>query len=145
MEARNEIKLEKYSTVIAIEATVIADIARNHIIPCALNYQNRLIENVKGLKAIFDQSEFLTLAKEQMSLIRDISGHVSVIKLEVENLLVAIENAKSKGNSREIAESFCEEVIPFFAKIRNSSDELEMMVDDELWPLTKYRELLFTR
>ena len=145
MEARNEIKLEKYSTVIAIEARVIADIARNHIIPCALNYQNRLIENVKGLKEIFDKSEFQTLAKEQMSLIRDISGHVSIIKLEVENLLVAIEDAKSKGSSREMAESFCEDVIPFFAKIRNSSDELEMMVDDELWPLTKYRELLFTR
>ena len=145
MEARNEIKLEKYSTTIAIEARVIADIARNHIIPCALNYQNRLIENVKGLKEIFDKTEFQTLAKEQMSLIRDISGHVSIIKLEVENLLVAIQNAKSKDSSKEMAESFCEEVIPFFAKIRNSSDELEMMVDDELWPLTKYRELLFTR
>ena len=145
MEARNEIKLEKYSTTIAIEARVLADIARNHIIPCALNYQNRLIENVKGLKEIFGDDEFKTLAKEQMSLIRDISGHVGVIKVEVENLLAAIENAKSKSNSREMAESFCDEVIPFFAKIRNSSDELEMMVDDELWPLTKYRELLFTR
>ena len=145
MEARNEIKLEKYSTTIAIEARVLADIARNHIIPCALNYQNRLIENVKGLKEIFGDDEFKTLAKEQMSLIRDISGHVGVIKVEVENLLGAIENAKSKSSSREMAESFCEEVIPFFAKIRNSSDDLEMMVDDELWPLTKYRELLFTR
>ena len=145
MEARNEIKLEKYSTTIAIEARVIADIARNHIIPCALKYQNRLIDNVKGLKEIFENDEYKTLAKEQMSLIRDISGHVSIIKVEVENLLVAIENAKSKNTSREMADSFCEEVIPFFAKIRNSSDELEMMVDDELWPLTKYRELLFTR
>ena len=104
-----------------------------------------MIENVKGLKEIFGDDEFKTLAKEQMSLIRDISGHVGVIKVEVENLLAAIENAKSKSNSREMAESFCDEVIPFFAKIRNSSDELEMMVDDELWPLTKYRELLFTR
>ena len=145
MEARNEIKLEKYSSVIAIEARVLADIARNHIIPCALNYQNRLIENVKGLKEIFGDEEFQTLAKEQMSLIRDISGHVSIIKIGVENLLKAIAEAKSKDSSREMAESFCEEVIPFFATIRNSSDELEMMVDDELWPMTKYRELLFTK
>lgn len=145
MEARNEIKLEKYSSVIAIEARVLADIARNHIIPCALNYQNRLIENVKGLKEIFENEEYKVLAKEQKSLIRDISGHVSIIKLEVENLLAAIAEAKSKHNSKDMAVSFCNEVIPYFAKIRNSSDELEMMVDDELWPLTKYRELLFTR
>ncbi|MDN5578547.1 MAG: glutamine synthetase III, partial [Chryseobacterium sp.] len=78
LEARNEIKLEKYSTVISIEATVLADIARNHIIPCALNYQNRLIENVKGLKEIFGDKEFKTLAKEQMNMISEISGYVSV-------------------------------------------------------------------
>jgi glutamine synthetase len=145
MEARNEIKLEKYSTTIAIEATVLADIARNHIIPCALNYQNRLIENVKGLKEIFEEKEFQNLAKEQMSLIRSISNHVGIIKIQVENLLDAIDIAKEKENSRDMAESFCHEVIPFFEIIRNSSDKLEMMVDDELWPLTKYRELLFTR
>ena len=80
IEARNEIKLEKYSTVLSIEATVLADIARNHIIPCALNYQNRLIENVKGLKEIFGEKEFKTLAKEQMEMIKEISEHVSVIK-----------------------------------------------------------------
>ena len=97
------------------------------------------------LKEIFGDEEFQTLAKEQMSLIRDISGHVSIIKIGVENLLKAIAEAKSKDSSREMAESFCEEVIPFFATIRNSSDELEMMVDDELWPMTKYRELLFTK
>lgn len=145
MEARNEIKLEKYSTVIAIEARVLADIARNHIIPSALKYQNCLIENVKGLKEIFAESEYQEVAQEQISLIRGISAHVSTIKVEVENLLQAIENAKSQATSRETAEAFCNIVIPYFAVIRNASDELEMMVDDELWPLTKYRELLFTR
>ncbi len=145
LEARNEIKLEKYSTTIAIEARVLADIARNHIIPSALKYQNRLIENVKGIKEIFENEEFKVLAKEQMSLIRGISEHVGIIKVEVENLLNAIAAAKDKNDSRKMAESFCNDVIPFFEKIRNSSDQLEMMVDDELWPLTKYRELLFTR
>ncbi len=145
IEARNEIKLEKYSTVVSIEARVLADIARNHIIPCALNYQNRLIENVKGLKEIFGDKEFKSLAKEQMSLITDISGYVSTMKVEVENLLTAIEKAKSAKDSQKMAEAFCSDVIPYFEKIRTASDALEMMIDDELWPMTKYRELLFTR
>jgi glutamine synthetase len=95
VEARNEIKLEKYSTVIDIEARVLSDIARNHIIPSALNYQNRLIENVKGLKEIFGDKEFKSLAKEQMSLITSISENVSKIKLGVEDLIKAREAAKT--------------------------------------------------
>lgn len=145
IEARNEIKLEKYSTVLSIEATVLADIARNHIIPCALNYQNRLIENVKGLKEIFGEKEFKTLAKEQMEMIKEISEHVSVIKVQVETLLAAIKKAKAVQDSQKMAEAFCNDVKPLFEAIRNASDELEMLVDDELWPMTKYRELLFTR
>lgn len=145
VEARNEVKLEKYSTVISIEATVLADIARNHIIPCALNYQNRLIENVKGLKEIFGDTEFRKLAKEQMSMITQISEHVAIIKVESENLLEAIAVAKATQPSQKMAELFCNDIKPYFDVIRNSSDALEMLVDDELWPMTKYRELLFTR
>lgn len=145
IEARNEIKLEKYSTVIDIEARVLADIARNHIIPSALNYQNRLIENVKGLKDIFGESGFKDLAKEQINLIKQISEHISEIKVNVDDLLTAKENTKNIKNSQKQAESYCQDVKPIFDKIRYSSDELEMMVDDELWPLTKYREMLFTR
>ena len=145
IEARNEIKLEKYSTVIAIEGTVLADIARNHISPCALKYQNRLIENVKGIKEIFGDKEFKDLAKEQMNMIGEISQHVSIIKVEADALLAAIKNAKSIEDPQESAEQFCTDVKPRFEKIRNSSDALEMVVDDELWPMTKYRELLFTR
>ena len=145
IEARNEIKLEKYSTVIAIEGTVLADIARNHIIPCALKYQNRLIENVKGIKEIFGDKEFKDLAKEQMNMIGEISQHVSIIKVEADALLAAIKNAKSIEDPQQSAEQFCTDVKPRFEKIRNSSDALEMVVDDELWPMTKYRELLFTR
>lgn len=144
-EARNEIKLEKYSTVIDIEARVLADIARNHIIPAALNYQNRLIENVKGLKEIFSDKEFKTLAKEQLDLITNISGNVSQIKVGVDNLLSAKEKAKNTAGSQQQAEEYCNKVIPLFENIREASDALEMMVDDELWPMTKYRELLFTR
>lgn len=144
-EARNEIKLEKYSAVIDIEARVLADIARNHIIPAALNYQNRLIENVKGLKEIFSEKEFKTLAKEQLSLISDISRNVCQIKLGVDELLAAKEIAKNTEGSQRQAEEYCNKVIPLFENIRVPSDALEMMVDDELWPMTKYRELLFTK
>ena len=145
VEARNEIKLEKYSTVIDIEARVLGDIARNHIIPSALKYQNRLIENVKGLKEIFGDDEFKTLAKEQMSLISKISENVSKIKVGVDDLLSARDAAKAEGDSQKQAEDYCTKVIPLFEVIREASDDLEMMVDDELWPLTKYREMLFTR
>jgi len=144
-EARNEIKLEKYSTVIDIEGRVLADIARNHIIPAALNYQNRLIENVRGLKEIFGEKEFKTLAKEQLSLISQISENVSKIKVGVDDLLEARDKAKNATGSQEQAEEYCTKVIPLFEVIREGSDALEMMVDDELWPMTKYRELLFTR
>lgn len=145
VEARNEIKLEKYSTTIDIEARVLGDIARNHIIPCALNYQNRLIENVKGLKDIFDEKEFKKLAKEQMSLIANISENVSAIKLAVEELLAARETAHGIEDGQKRATYFCDNVKTLFEKVRKPADDLEMMVDDELWPLTKYREMLFTR
>lgn len=143
-EARNEIKLEKYSTTIDIEAKVLSDIARNHIIPAALNYQNRLIDNVKGLKEIFGDKEFEPLAKEQMDLIKGISANVAQIKVGVDELLAAKETA-SQMHGQKQAEAYCNDVKPRFDKIREASDALEMMVDDELWPMTKYRELLFTR
>ena len=145
VEARNEIKLEKYSTTIDIEARVIADIARNHIIPASLNYQNRLIENVKGLKEIFSEKEFKAVAKEQISLITQISEHVSKIKVGVDELLDAKEKAKSTSGSQKQAEAYCNNVKTLFDSIRVSADALEMMVDDELWPLTKYSEMLVTR
>lgn len=144
-EARNEIKLEKYAANIDIEAKVLSDIARNHIIPAALNYQNRLIENVRGLKDIFGDKEYAALAKEQLDLIRSISQNVHQIKVGVDELLEAKDAARSVADHQKQAEEFCNNVKPRFDKIREASDALEMMVDDELWPLTKYRELLFTR
>lgn len=144
LQARNEVKLEKYSTTIDIEAKVLSDIARNHIIPAALNYQNRLIDNVKGLKEIFGDKEFEPLAREQMDLIKGISANVAQIKVGVDELLAAKETA-SQMHGQKQAEAYCNDVKPRFDKIREASDALEMMVDDELWPMMKYRELLFTR
>ena len=145
IEARNEIKLEKYSNIVGIEAKVLADVARNHIIPSALKYQNRLIDNVKGLKEIYGEIDFRPLAKEQMNLIERISHNVHQIKIGVDELLEAKQRAQSIKDNQKQAEAFCQEVKPLFSKIREASDALEMMVDDELWPMTKYRELLFTK
>ncbi len=145
IEARNEIKLEKYCSVIAIEARVLCDLARNHIIPAAVTYQNRLIDNVKGLKEIFGENEYHPLAAEQIDLIKNISQRIHQIKNGVDALLEAKSNALEIHPAQRQAEVFCNEVKPLFDTIREAADDLEMMVDDEIWPLTKYRELLFTR
>ncbi len=145
VEARNEIKLEKYCKVIEIESRVLGDIARNHIIPAALYYQNRVIDNVKGLKDIFGDEEYKPLAKEQISLIKNISKNIETIKVGVDEMIAERTKTLEIEDFQKQAEAFCYNVKPYFDKIRDASDALEMMVDDELWPLMKYRELLFTR
>lgn len=145
IEARNEIKLEKYTTLIDIEAQVLSDLARNHIIPTAINYQNKLIENVQGLKAIFSAAEFKNLAKEQIDIIQSISEKIAIIKTSVDTLLAEKSKSHHIEDSQKRAEAFCNNVKPLFEGIRDAVDDLEMMVDDEIWPLTKYRELLFTK
>ncbi|MFV0237759.1 MAG: glutamine synthetase III [Flavobacteriales bacterium] len=143
--ARNEIKLEKYATLIGIEAQVLSDISRNHIIPTAVRYQNTLIKNVKGLKEVFGSEEFKKYAKEQLDLITSISNNILEIKSSVDSLLKAKQKASNIEDAQKQAEAFCFDVKPLFDVVRKCSDDLEMMVDDELWPLPKYRELLFFR
>ncbi|HUH34687.1 MAG TPA: glutamine synthetase III [Moheibacter sp.] len=145
IEARNELKLNKYCALIDIEAQVLADLARNHIIPTAILYQNKLIRNVQGLKEIFEADEFQQLAKEQMDLIRRISEGITGIKVSVDELLEQMNRSKAILNSQEMANTYANEVKPIFDTLRTYVDELEMMVDDEIWPLVKYRELLFTK
>lgn len=145
IKARNELKLEKYSALIDIEAQVLADLARNHIIPTAVIYQNKLIRNVQGLKEIFPNGEFQTLAKEQLDLIRKISSKITGIKVDVDSLLNEMDLSKELRQSQEKAEAYAFKVKPYFSSIRSLVDDLEMMIDDEIWPLTKYRELLYTK
>jgi glutamine synthetase len=143
-EARYEIELEEYTKKIQIEGRVLGDIARNHVIPTAIRYQNVLIENVKGLKEIFG-SEYETVGKEQISIIREISSHISGINTNVEEMTEARKTANALTSSEEMAHAYCDNVKPYFDVIRRHCDKLELIVDDEAWPLTKYRELLFTR
>lgn len=144
IEARNEIKLEKYSKMISIEAKVLGDIARNHIIPVAVDYQTKLIENAKGLKEIFGEKEMKSMCTEQLDLIKRISTHITEIKSNVDKLFTERDKAINITNPAKQAEAFCNKVKPIFSLIREHSDALEMLIDNEMWPLTKYRELLFT-
>lgn len=143
-EARYEIEMEEYTMRIQIESRVLGDIAGNHIVPTAVRYQNLLIENVSGLKNIFGK-EFEKHASDQIQLIKTISAHIEGIHTKIKKMI----NARKKANKIEDvevkAEEYCFKVKPFFDEIRYHCDKLELMVDDELWPLTKYRELLFTR
>ncbi len=144
IEARHEIELDEYSLRIQIEGRVLGDIAMNHVIPTAVNYQNVLIENVTGLKDVFG-SEFKTIAKEQMELIKAISGHISGITTKVKAMVEARKKANVMEDVEKKAITYCDKVKPYFDEIRYHCDKLELMVDDEKWPLAKYREMLFTR
>lgn len=144
IEARHEIKLEEYTMRIQIEARVLGDIALNHVIPTAVNYQNVLIENVTGLKEVFGK-EFETIAKDQLDLIKAISSHISKITSNVREMVEERKKANVIEHAEEKAIAYCDKVKPYFDVIRYHCDKLELMVDDELWPLVKYREMLFTR
>ncbi len=144
VEARYEIELEEYTKKIQIEGRVLGDIARNHVIPTAIRYQNTLIENVKGLKEIFG-ADYETVAREQITLIKEISGHIAGINANVEQMTEARKRANALTDAQAMAEAYCDDVKPYFDVIREHCDKLELLVDDESWTLTKYRELLFTR
>lgn len=143
-EARYEIEMEAYVLHIQIESRVMGDLARNHIVPTAVRYQNILIENVMGLKTIYGDT-FKNMAKEQLTLIEQISHHIEAINALVTKMTEA---RKSLNKSTEIdkkANGYCNKVKSLFDDIRYHCDKLELMIDDELWPLTKYRELLFIK
>lgn len=144
IKARNELKLEKYSNLIAIESQVLADLARNHIVPTAIRYQNELIENVKGLKDIFG-AEFMEYGKEEFEFVQKISFHNAELKKLTEAVLKAKEQALNLQDEKEKARFFCDKVKPYMDEIRSHVDSLEMMIDDEMWPLPKYREMMFLR
>ena len=142
--ARYEIQLEEYIMRVQIESRILGDIARNHVIPTAIRYQNILIKNVRGLKEIFED-DFKTHSKEQLEIIKEISGHIEKINSAITDMIEARKKANKLEEAEEKAFAYCNEVKPFFEVIRYHCDKLELLIDDEIWPLTKYRELLFTR
>jgi len=144
IEARYDIEIEEYVHIIQIEGRSLGDIARNHVIPTAVKYQNILIDNVKGLKDIYGK-DFKQYASEQLLLIAEISKRIEAINSGVTKMINERKKANSIDNTTKKAEIYCSKVKPLFDDIRYHCDKLELLIDDELWPLAKYRELLFTK
>jgi glutamine synthetase len=141
--ARQEIAYELYTNLIRIESRVIGDLAKNHILPTTLRYQNELIKNVQGLKDILDEKDFKDLSSVQMDMIKGISNHVKIVQEATDEMIAERKRINKLEDPKQKANEYSDIVKPFFDKIRYSVDKLELMVDDEMWPLPKYRELLF--
>ena len=140
IEARNEIKLENYIHKIQIESRVMGDLVLNHIIPTAIAYQNKLITNANGLAKLGIDNESVLTA------IREISSHIATVKTNVDSMIEERKRINNIEDSEKKAEEYCDNVKnKYFDKIRYSVDKLELLVDDEDWPLVKYREMLFLR
>tara|TARA_B110000208_G_C11769980_1_gene429971 strand:- start:44 stop:2230 length:2187 start_codon:yes stop_codon:yes gene_type:complete len=144
IEARYDIEIEEYVHIIQIEGRSLGDIARNHVIPTAVKYQNILIDNVKGLKDIYGK-DFKQYASEQLLLIAEISKRIEAINSGVTKMINERKKANSIDDTTKKAKIYCSKVKPLFDDIRYHCDKLELLIDDELWPLAKYRELLFTK
>jgi glutamine synthetase len=143
LEARYEIRLDVFKKQVQIESRVLGDLAINHIIPTAVKYQNILIENVRGMRELLNTGEFNRQAGLQLETLKAISGHISSIKEGVDAMTESRRIANSEPDIEKMAEAYQKGVIPYIESIRYHIDKLELIVDDEIWPLPKYRELLF--
>ena len=145
LEARNEVKWETYTKKIQIEARLLGDISMNHIIPVATSYQSALLKNVENMTAIFSAEKAQQLSARNIKLIEEIAERTSAIEKMVEDLVNARKKANKIEDEHAKAIAYHDEVEPKFDEIRYQIDKLELIVDDSLWPLPKYRELLFIR
>ena len=142
VEARFEILNETYVKKLQIEARILGDMCLNHVIPAAVKYQNILIENVKGIKDIFGDS-FMEYCASEVETLKKISLYINGVSADVESLVEARKKANRIDDIAERAKVYSHEVKDMMEKVRLSADNLEMLIDDEMWPLPKYRELLF--
>ena len=142
VEARFEILNETYVKKLQIEARIIGDMCLNHVIPAAVRYQNILIENIKGIKDIFGQ-EYVQLCSSEIETLRKISTYINSVSADVEALVEARKRANRMADVAVRAKAYSHEVMEMMQKVRVGADNLEMLIDDEMWPLPKYRELLF--
>lgn len=145
LEARNEVKWETYTKKIQIEARVLGDLAMNHIVPVAIGYQSKLIDNVYKMKGLFSAEEAGKLSAENLAIIREISERTAYIKDHVDVMVEARKVANKIEGERAKAVAYHDTIAPMLEQIRYHIDKLELIVDDQMWPLPKYRELLFIR
>ncbi|MDA0794209.1 MAG: glutamine synthetase III [Bacteroidetes bacterium] len=144
LSARYQVDLEAYVSSLQIESRTLGDMARNHVIPTAIRYQNLLIENIRGLKEIYGE-KFKVHAGEQLLILEQIAAHISEINEGVTKMINARKAANSTEDYLQKAVQYAQTVLPYLESIRYHCDKLELTVDDTLWPLAKYRELLFVR
>ncbi len=145
LEARNEVKWETYTKKIQIEARVLGDLVMNHVVPVAIEYQTKLIENVYKMKGLFNEEEASKLSAENLAIIRKISEHTTYIKEHVDTMIEARKVANKITSEREKAVAYHDTIAPMLEQIRYHIDKLELIIDDQMWTLPKYRELLFIR
>ena len=145
LEARNEVKWETYTKKIQIEARVLGDLSMNHIIPVATSYQTALLSNVENISTIFPIDKAEKLNARNIKIIEEIAERTSAIEKGVEELVNARKLANKIEDEHEKAIAYHDKVEPKLDTIRYEIDKLELIVDDSLWPLPKYRELLFIR
>ena len=143
LHARNEVKWETYTKKIQIEARVLGDLSMNHIIPVATQYQSMLLDNLYKMRVVFDKEKATRLSREDAALIEEIATHISAIKTNVDDMIEARKSANKLEDARDKAIAYHDTVEPFLSVIRYHIDKLELMVDNQMWPLPKYRELLF--
>ncbi|MCM1222467.1 MAG: hypothetical protein NC548_49165, partial [Lachnospiraceae bacterium] len=145
LQARNEVKWEMYTKKIQIESRVLGDLAINHIIPVATRYQSMLVDNVVKLKSLFEGKKGEDIVAPDLESIEKISNHTVTIKQKTQQMIEARKTANRIENQREKAIAYHDTVLSLMDEIRYHIDKLENMVDNEIWPLPKYRELLFIR
>ena len=145
LKARSEIDWEIYSKKIEIEARVLADLTANHILPVATRYQSVLLDNVSKMKEIFDGEEYSVVAAGEIQIIKDIAMHISKARNLADGMEADVDEICEIEEERAKAIAFHDRVVPYMEKVRVHVDALEMIVDDQMWPLPKYRELLFIR
>jgi len=145
LEARNEVKWEVYTKKIQIEARVLGDMAINHVLPVATRYQTILLDNVFKIKSLFSEEKFNEIAEQDCITIEQIAYHTKEVRKTVNEMIDARRQANKIDNEREKAIAYHDKVSPCMEKIRYHIDKLELMIDDEIWSLPKYRELLFIR
>ncbi|MBS9461647.1 glutamine synthetase III [Flagellimonas sp. 389] len=144
LKAHQEVELEAYIFHLQIEGRVLGEMVYNHIIPSALRYQNLLLENIKGLKEVYGAAH-KKVAEGQLNILEQIGEHISEIKKQTDDMTAARRRANGLSTINKKAQAYCNNVKPYFETIREQSDKLEKLISDDLWPFTKYRELLFAR
>ena len=145
LKARNEVKWDTYTKKIQIEARVLGDLVMNHIVPVAIEYQSKLVDNVYKMKSIFPEEEAKKLSAENVAIIKRIAEHTAFIKEKVDAMVEARKVANKITEEREKAIAYHDNIEPMLEEIRYHIDKLELIVDDQMWTLPKYRELLFIR